>query len=147
MEFSNFIALQEVGIELLGVPKCHFQPAADCAPGHSLDPGDGRFPDAIYRHGCDLVEAESGTLQRVVCGPVCRREGPTTVLATVASPPPLPGFVEGMTDNIALSVLPKMRAIFVGTGDVFEAVFGVHTCVMQPEDLKVKGLTEYSKAE
>ena len=51
-----------------------------------------------------------------------------------------------MTDDIALSMLPKMRAVFVGTGEVFEAVFGVHTCVMQAEVLKVKGLTGTSKA-
>ena len=75
---------------------------------------------------------------------MCRREGAPTFLATVASPSPLPGFVEGMTDDIALSVLPKMRAVFVGTGEVFEAVFVVHTCVMQPKGLKVKGSTCFS---
>ena len=51
-----------------------------------------------------------------------------------------------MTDNIALSAFPKMRAVFVGTGEVFEAVFVVHTCVMQPEGLKVKGSTCFSEA-
>jgi hypothetical protein len=52
-----------------------------------------------------------------------------------------------MTDDIALSVLPKMRAVFVGTGEVFEAVFVVQPCVMQHEGLKVKGSTSFSRAE
>ena len=52
-----------------------------------------------------------------------------------------------MTDDIALSVLPKMRAVFVGTGEVFEAVFVVQPCVMQHESLKVKVLAWFSKAE
>ena len=52
-----------------------------------------------------------------------------------------------MTDDIALSAFPKMRAVFVGTGEVFEAVFVVHTCVMQPGCLKVKVLAWFSKAE
>ena len=52
-----------------------------------------------------------------------------------------------MTDDIALSVLPKMRAVFVGTDEVFEAVFVVHTGVMQPKGLKVKGSTSFSEAE
>ena len=123
------------------------KPSIHCIPGHILDPGDRRFPDAVYGHGCDIVEAGARTLQTVVCGPISRREGPATVLAAVSSPPTLPGIVEGMTDNIALSVFPKMRAIFVGTGEVFEAVFVVHTCVMQPMGLKVKGSTCFSKAE
>ena len=88
------------------------KPSIHCIPGHILDPGDGRLPDAVYGHGCDLVEADAGTLQTVVCGPKCGREGPTTVLAAVSSPPSLPGFVVGMADDIALSVLPKMRAVF-----------------------------------
>ena len=136
-----------LGIEKLGIEKGLVKPSIHCIPGHILDPGDCRFTDAVYGHGCDLVEADTGTLQTVVCGPISRREGPTTVLATVSSPPTLPGFVEGMTDDIALSVLPKMRAVFVGTGEVFEAVFVVHTCVMQPKGLKVKGSTCFSKAE
>ena len=52
-----------------------------------------------------------------------------------------------MADDIALPVLPKVRAVFVGTGEVFEAVFVVHTCVMQPKSLKVKGSTCFSKAD
>ena len=52
-----------------------------------------------------------------------------------------------MTDDIALSAFPKMRAVFVGTGEVFEAVFVVQPCVMQPMGLKVKGSTCFSKAE
>ena len=131
----------------MGVPKCHFKPAADCAPGHSLDPGDSRFPDAIDGHSGHLVKAGARTLQTVVCGPISRREGPTTVLTAVSSPPALSGFVEGMTDDIALSAFPKMSGVFVGTGEVFEAVFVVQPCVMQPKGLKVKGSTSFSKAE
>ena len=131
----------------MGVPKCHFQPAADCALGHSLDPGDSRFPDPIDGHSGHLVKAGARTLQTVVCGPISRREGPTTVLTTVSSPPSLTGFVEGMTDSIALSMLSKMRTVSVWTGEVFEAVFVVHTCVMQPMGLKVKVSTCFSKAE
>ena len=52
-----------------------------------------------------------------------------------------------MTDDIALSVLPKMRAFFVWTDEVFKAVFVVHTCVMKYEGLKVKGSACFSKAE
>ena len=123
------------------------KPSIHCIPGHILDPRDGRLHDAVYGHSGHLVKAGARTLQTVVCGPISRREGPTTVLATVSSPPTLPGFVEGMTDDIALSVLPKMKAVFVGTGEVIEAVFVVHTCVMQPMGLKVKGSTCFSKAE
>ena len=99
------------------------------------------------RHGCNLVEAGARTLQTVVCGPISRREGPTTVLAAVSSPPTLPGIVEGMTDNIALSMLSKMRTVSVWTGEVFEAVFVVQPCVMQPMGLKVKGSTCFFEAE
>lgn len=42
---------------------------------------------------------------------------------------------------------PKMRTVLVGTGEVFELGFMVHTYVMQPMGLKVKGLTCFSKAE
>ena len=78
---------------------------------------------------------------------MCRREGATTFLATVASSLSLPGFIEGMSDDIALSMLSKRSTVFVGTGEVFEAVFVVHTCVMQPKGRKVKGATCFSKAE
>ena len=57
------------------------------------------------------------------------------------------GFVEGMTDDIALSMLSEMRTVSGWTGEVFEAVFVVHTCVMQPKGLKVKVLAWFSKAE
>ena len=112
LEFSNFIALQYFGIEKLGVPKCHFQPAVDCAPGHSLDPGDSRFPDSIDRHSGDLVKAGARTLQTVVCGPISRREGPTTVLTAVSSPPTLPGIVEGMTDDYCLVYVSENEGSF-----------------------------------
>ena len=122
------------------------KPSIHCIPGHILNPGDSRFPDAIDGHSGYLVESGAGTLQTVVCGPISRREGPTTVLATVSSPPTLPGFVEGMTDDIALSMLSKIRTVSVWTGEVVEAVFVVHTCVMQPMGLKVKGSTCFSEA-
>ena len=51
-----------------------------------------------------------------------------------------------MTDDIPLSAFPKMTAVFVGTGEVFEAVFVVHTCVMPSMGLKVKGSTCFSEA-
>ena len=70
---------------------------------------NARFPDIIDGHSGHLVKAGARTLQTVVCGPISRREGPTTVLTTVSSPPSLPGFVKGMTDNIALSMLSKIR--------------------------------------
>ncbi len=108
---------------------------------------DSRFPDAIDGDSGYLVESGAGTLQTVVCGPISRREGPTTVLTTVSSPPSLPGFVEGMTDNIALSMLSKMRTVSVWTGEVFEAVFAVQPCVMIYEGLKVNGSTCFSEAE
>ena len=123
------------------------KPSIHCIPGHILDPGDNRFPNAIDGHSGHLVEVDAGTLQTVVCGPISRREGPTTVLTTVSSPPSLPGFVKGMTDNIALSMLSKMRTVSVWTGEVFEAVFVVQPCVMQPMGMKVKGETCFSKAE
>ena len=69
------------------------------------------------------------------------------VCTTISSPPSLTGFVEGMTDDIALSMLSEMRTVSVWTGEVFEAVFVVHTCVMQPKGLKVKGSTSFSRAE
>ena len=106
------------------------KPSIHCIPGLILDPGDSRFPDAVYRHGSDIIEAGARTLQTVVCGPISRREGPTTVLTTVSAPPSLTGFVEGMTDDITLSMLSKIRTVFVWTGEVFEAVFVVHTCVI-----------------
>ena len=106
------------------------KPSIHCIPGHILDPGDGRLPDAVYGHGCDIVEAGARTLQTVVCGPISRRERPTTVPTTVSSPHSLTGFVEGMTDDIALSMLSEMRTVSVWTGEVFEAVFVVHTCVI-----------------
>jgi hypothetical protein len=123
------------------------RPSIHCIPGHILDPGDSRFPDAVYGHGSDIVKAGARTLQTVVCGPISRREGPITVLTTVSSPPSLTGFVEGMTDDIALSMLSEMRTVSVWTGEVFEAVFVVQPCVMQPMGLKVKGSTGFSKAE
>ena len=123
------------------------KPSIHCIPGHILDPGDRRFPDAVYGHGCDIVEAGARTLQTVVCGPICGRECATTVLATVSSPPSLTGFVEGMTDDIALSMLSEMRTVSVWTGEVFEAVFVVQPCVMQPMGLKVKGSTCFFEAE
>ena len=52
-----------------------------------------------------------------------------------------------MTDNIALSMLSKIRTVSVWTGEGFEAVFVVHTCVMQPMGLKVKGSTCFSEDE
>ena len=95
------------------------KPSIHCIPGHILDPGDSRFTDSVYGHCCDIVEAGARTLQTVVCCSISRREGPTTVLATVAAPPTLPGFVEGMTDNIALSMLSEIRTVSVWTGEVF----------------------------
>ena len=74
------------------------KPSIHCIPGHILDPGDSRFPDAVYGHGSDIIEAGARTLQTVVCGPISRREGSITVPTTVSSPPSLTGFVEGMTD-------------------------------------------------
>ena len=123
------------------------KPSIHCIPGHILDSRDGRFTDSVYGHGCDIVEAGARTLQTVVCCPIGGRECATTVLTTISSPPSLTGFVEGMTDNIALSMLSKMRTVSVWTGEVFEAVFVVHTCVMQHKGLKVKGSTCFSKAE
>ena len=139
--------MQYLGIEKLSIEKRLVKPSIHRVPRHRLDPGDSRFPDAIDGHSGYLVESGAGTLQTVVCGPISRREGSATVLAAVSPPPSLPGFVEGMTDDIALSVLPKMRAVFVGTGEVFEAVVVVQPCVMQHEGLKVKGSTCFSGAE
>ena len=106
------------------------KPSIHCIPGHILDPGDCRFTDSVYGHCCYIVEAGSRTLQTVVCCSISRRECGTTVLTTVSSPPSLSCFVEGMTDNIALSMLSKIRTVPVWTGELFEAVFVVHTCVI-----------------
>jgi hypothetical protein len=130
LEFSNFIALQYFGIEKLGIDKGLVKPSVHRVPRQSFDPRDGRLPDAVYGHGCDIVEAGARTLQTVVCCSKSRREGPTTVPTTVSLPPSLTGFVEGMTDDIALSMLSEMRTVSVWTGEVFEAVFVVHTCVI-----------------
>ena len=44
--------------------------------------------------------------------------------------PSLTGFVEGKTDDIALSMLSKMRTVSVWTSEVFETVFVAQPCVM-----------------
>ena len=56
-------------------------------------------------------------------------------------------FVEGMKNDISLSMLLKIRTVFVWTGEVFEAVFVVQPCVMQPMGLKIKDSTYFSEAD
>ena len=50
-------------------------------------------------------------------------------------------YIERMSDDIALSVLLKKRAVFIWTGKVFEVVFMFHTCLMLYGEQIIKVLT------
>ena len=73
-------------------------------------------------------------MESIIRSPICRTESLVTKRTFVPSTSSLTGFIEGMTDDIAL-----VKHLIMGTGDiwtttVFYLTFALHTCFIPNQD-------------
>ncbi len=73
-------------------------------------------------------------MESIIRSPICRTESLVTKRTLVPSTSSLTGFIEGMTDDIAL-----VKHLIMGTGGVwtttvFYWIFALHTCFILGRD-------------
>ena len=114
-----------------------FKPSSDRAPGHSLDPGHGRYRKPVDTHVDHFIEQRPGFMQPIIRCAVSGREGSAAFFATVASPSSLRCDVEGVSDNIAFSDLASQGAIGVWTAARSSSA-PLHICLMSEKPEKIQ---------
>ena len=73
-------------------------------------------------------------MESIIRSPICRTESLVTKRTSIPSTSSLTGFIEGMTDDIAL-----VKHLIMGKGDVwttpvFYRIFAFHTCLTPAQD-------------
>ena len=73
-------------------------------------------------------------MESIIRSPICRTESLVTNRTFIPSTSSLSGFIEGMTDDIAL-----VKHLIMGTGGVwttpaFYRIFTLHTCFIPDQD-------------
>ena len=80
-----------------------------------------------------FIKDSTAIMKSIIGRPVCCAEGFTALFASISSAPALAGFIERMSDDIALVEYPMERASWILAAVVGDRLEILHTCFM-PEN-------------
>jgi len=93
--------------------RSQFLPAGDCVAGDLLYPCDGRNTDTFYCQPCDFVELPARLVKAIIWRIPGGIEGFTAGFASVPPTFSLPGTIQCVADDVALSDFILKRTVRV----------------------------------